>query len=245
MTFDMGSQGAVVFDAFDGADSPAQPAQPAPRYRPQRDFAPNIESDRLQRGFDVLGAAAILLAALPFLILLAILLQIDSPGKLFFVQRRIGRGGRTFPCIKFRTMCEDADARLAQHLADCPTARAEWARDHKLRNDPRITRLGHLVRRASLDEMPQLLNILIGQMSLVGPRPIIAAEIHRYGQFFADYCRVRPGLTGLWQVSGRNNTSYRRRVSLDRHYARRRSLAFDIAILARTVPVVMGARGAY
>jgi exopolysaccharide production protein ExoY len=202
-----------------------------------RDHAP------ASRAVDIVGALAILIVALPFLVILAALLKLDSPGKLFFVQQRIGRGGRVFPCMKFRTMCMDADLALQRHLASSSDARAEWARDHKLRNDPRITRLGGIVRKLSLDEFPQLINVLRGEMSLVGPRPIVRSEVPRYGRYFDDYCKVRPGLTGLWQVSGRNNVSYRRRVSIDCYYVRNKSLAFDITILLRTVPVMIFAKG--
>ncbi|MFM9976610.1 MAG: sugar transferase [Sphingomonadaceae bacterium] len=195
------------------------------------------------RVIDILGALAILIIAFPFLAVLALLMKIDSPGSLFFVQQRIGRGGRVFPCIKFRTMCRDADLALQRHLASSSEARAEWARDHKLRDDPRITRMGKIVRKLSLDEFPQLINVLRGEMSLVGPRPIVRSEVPRYGRYFDEYCKVRPGLTGLWQVSGRNNVSYRRRVSIDCYYVRNKSLAFDLSILMRTVPVVIFAKG--
>ena len=202
-------------------------------------------SAQISRAIDVVGASAILLVALPFLIILAVLLQIDSRGPLFFVQKRIGLNGDSFWCIKFRTMCVDADEALRRHLAQSSSARLEWMRDHKLRNDPRVTRLGMIVRKLSLDEFPQLINILRGEMSLVGPRPIVGAEIPRYGRYFNDYCRVRPGLTGLWQVSGRNDTSYRRRVSIDCYYVRNKSVILDLSILTRTIPVVLGARGSY
>jgi lipopolysaccharide/colanic/teichoic acid biosynthesis glycosyltransferase len=199
----------------------------------------------LSRVLDICGALAILLIALPFLVILSIALKLDSSGPLFFVQRRIGLGGREFSCIKFRTMCKDADAALKIHLMISSEARAEWARDHKLRNDPRITRLGGIVRKLSLDEFPQLINILRGEMSLVGPRPIVSSEVTRYGRYFEEYCQVRPGLTGLWQVSGRNDVTYRRRVSIDCYYVRNKSLLLDLTILFRTVPVVLGAKGSY
>jgi len=202
-------------------------------------------SDRLSRAFDVAFAASLLLAALPMLVIVAIFLQLDSPGRLFFVQRRIGKDGASFPCIKFRTMCEDADVVLERHLAENAEARAEWAADFKLRDDPRVTRLGATVRRYSIDEFPQLLNIIRGDMAVVGPRPIVSSEIIKYSDSFADYCTVKPGLTGLWQVSGRNNVSYQRRVMLDRFYVKRKSLAFDMKILAMTVPAVLGAKGSY
>lgn len=197
------------------------------------------------RAFDLVVAVTMLLVALPFLIVLAIALQIDSPGRLFFVQSRVGRGGAMFPCLKFRTMCENADQVLAEYLAGSEEARAEWSRDFKLRNDPRVTRLGRLVRKLSLDEFPQLVNIVQGHMSVVGPRPIVAAEAERYGASFATYCAVRPGLTGLWQVSGRNDVSYRERVELDCTYVARKSVAFDCFIVLKTVPAVILSRGSY
>jgi len=199
----------------------------------------------VSRVLDIAGASAMLVIALPVLLILALLLKLDSRGPLFFVQRRIGRGGREFPCIKFRTMCCDADVVLQSHLAKWPDARLEWQRDHKLRNDPRITRLGRTVRKLSLDEFPQLINVLRGEMSLVGPRPIVWSEVARYGRYFEEYCAVRPGLTGLWQVSGRNDVSYRRRVSMDCYYVRNRTLLLDLKILLKTAPVVLGTRGSY
>lgn len=192
---------------------------------------------------DILGASALLLIALPVLVILAILVKLDSRGPLFFVQQRIGKHGRPFPCFKFRTMHVNADLLLSQHLRNSSAARAAWAADFKLRRDPRITRIGHFVRKFSLDEFPQLLNIIRGEMSLVGPRPIIRAEIERYGRSFASYCSVRPGLTGLWQVSGRNDVAYRRRVAMDRYYAFRRTPLMNAKILALTVPAVLLARG--
>ncbi len=206
---------------------------------------PSMTLAPLSRLIDIVGALLILPIGLPFLCLLAIALIFDSPGPLFFVQRRIGLGGREFWCIKFRTMCKDADAALQRHLLNSSAARLEWARDHKLRADPRITRLGALVRKLSLDEFPQLINIIRGEMSLVGPRPIVASEVSRYGRYFDVYCAVRPGLTGLWQVSGRNDVSYRRRVSIDCYYVRNKSLLLDMAILLRTAPTVIWAKGSY
>jgi exopolysaccharide production protein ExoY len=199
----------------------------------------------LKRLFDVCFAASFLIVALPFLIILAIALQIDSPGKLFFVQDRIGLGGKRFKCIKFRTMRMDAEDVLKDLLANCPVARREWSEDHKLRVDPRVSGLGVLVRKLSLDELPQLVNILKGDMSVVGPRPIVRDEISKYGQLFKFYCAVKPGLTGLWQVSGRNDVTYDERVQMDRDYALKASFAFDMHIIAKTVPAVLGAKGAY
>jgi exopolysaccharide production protein ExoY len=161
------------------------------------------------------------------------------------VQQRIGRDGKMFPCLKFRTMCVGADKVLARHLDECAEARGEWARDFKLRNDPRITRLGNIARKFSLDELPQLLNIIAGHMSVVGPRPIVRDEIERYGRFFPNYCAVRPGLTGLWQISGRNDTSYAERVALDCRYVATKSFVGDVVIALKTVPAVLNAKGSY
>jgi lipopolysaccharide/colanic/teichoic acid biosynthesis glycosyltransferase len=197
------------------------------------------------RTFDYLFALVVLIAAAPALLLLIIALQIDSPGPIFFVQQRVGRNGELFPCLKLRTMVVDARERLQRLLESSPEAREEWERDHKLKDDPRVTRLGRFARLFSLDELPQLVNILAGHMSVVGPRPIVEEEIWRYGPYFADYCSVRPGLTGLWQVSGRNNVSYEERVMLDAQYASEKSLRVDLDIIRRTFAVVVHARGAY
>jgi exopolysaccharide production protein ExoY len=204
-----------------------------------------VLDDPLNRVFDALFALVLLIAVAPALLVLIVVLQIDSPGPIFFVQRRVGRFGILFPCIKLRTMVVDARERLEALLASSPEARSEWEADHKLRDDPRVTKFGRFARLYSLDELPQLVNILAGHMSIVGPRPIVQEEIWRYGSHFADYCSVRPGLTGLWQVSGRNNTTYEQRVMLDAHYARRKSLRLDFTIISRTFAVVAGARGAY
>lgn len=201
--------------------------------------------DRFIRIFDIVFALAMMIAVAPALLLLVVLLQIDSRGPVFFVQQRVGRNGNLFRCFKLRTMFMDSTERLEKLLSESPQARVEWAADHKLRDDPRITKLGLFARLFSLDELPQLANILLGHMSVVGPRPIVEAEIWRYGPYFADYCLVRPGLTGPWQVSGRNDVSYDERVRLDREYARNKSMMLDLKIIARTLPVVLGARGAY
>ena len=199
----------------------------------------------VKRVSDVVGAAVLLVVVLPLLVAVAAALQFDSPGPVLFVQQRVGRGGRLFGCLKLRTMRVDADRHLAALLASCPRARREWAADHKLRNDPRVSPAGRLVRKLSLDELPQLMNVLLGQMSMVGPRPIVAAEAARYGAFYADYCAVKPGLTGLWQISGRNDVSYGERVQFDRHYVRHASFWLDLRIALRTVPAVLFASGSY
>jgi lipopolysaccharide/colanic/teichoic acid biosynthesis glycosyltransferase len=197
------------------------------------------------RLIDVVGSAGALLFFLPLLIFVALLVFVTSRGGVFFGQQRIGRGGRMFTCYKFRSMVIDAEQRLQDLLATDPEAQREWLRDHKLRRDPRITRIGNFLRRSSLDELPQFFNVLRGEMSLVGPRPIVVGEISRYGRYLASYASVKPGLTGLWQVSGRSNTSYRRRVAMDVAYARAKSVRLDISILLATIPAVIGARGSY
>ena len=201
----------------------------------------------LKRSGDLCFALALLTLGSPLLIAIAIAVKCTSQGPVFFVQQRIGRGYRRFGCIKFRTMELDADRRLQELLESCPQLRAEFEKDHKLRRDPRITPIGQFLRLTSLDELPQFWNILRGEMSVVGPRPIVEQEIPRYGPAMEQVLSVRPGLTGLWQVSGRNNVSYQRRVLLDLTYVNRRSLGLDLRILWRTVSVVLfpANKGAY
>ena len=197
-----------------------------------------------KRVFDVAGALALIVLFLPLMAVVYALTKLDG-GPAVFAHTRIGANGRRFKVLKFRTMVEDADAVLAALLARDDAARAEWDRDFKLQNDPRITRLGRFLRRSSLDELPQLFNVLAGSMSLVGPRPIVHDEVSRYGTAIADYYRCKPGLTGLWQVSGRNDVSYGERVALDSLYARNWSFWMDISLMFRTVGVVIGRSGAY
>ena len=197
------------------------------------------------RASDVLIALTVLVFVLPLMIVVAVMVWSQDGGPVFFAHERIGLGGRRFKCLKFRSMLIDADARLAALLASDPDAREEWARDHKLRNDPRITAFGRFLRRSSIDELPQLFNVLRGEMSLVGPRPIVPAEIARYGRRYAHYIRVRPGITGLWQVSGRNHTTYRRRVALDTVYSQSMSIPLYARILVMTVPAVLMSRGSF
>jgi len=199
----------------------------------------------LMRAIDVTFAGAAVLLLLPLLILIIAALKLTSPGPVLFAHRRIGKDGQVFACYKFRSMVVNSAEVLDTHLAENADARAEWARDHKLRKDPRVTSIGRLLRRSSLDEVPQIFNVLRGEMSIVGPRPIVEGEIIRYRQYIADYMRVKPGITGLWQISGRNNTTYRRRVALDTTYARTRSVTLDLAIMARTVPAVVMGSGCY
>lgn len=199
----------------------------------------------LTRALDVVVSLGLIFLLAPLMITIALLVMVTDAGPVFFGHRRLGRDGRTFRCFKFRSMVSDAEARLSNLLAADSAARAEWERDHKLKNDPRITPIGAFLRRSSLDELPQLFNVLIGEMSLVGPRPIVDAERGRYGRYFSVYCQVRPGLTGLWQISGRNDVSYRRRVALDVAYARSQSFALNLKIMMMTVPSVLRAHGSY
>ena len=201
--------------------------------------------DGVSRAIDVVGAAAIVIFLFPVLMLVALLVFMTDPGPVLFAHRRYGKGGRTFFCLKFRTMSLNAEEQLEDLLARDPVARAEWHRDHKLREDPRVTVIGNFLRRSSLDELPQLFNVLRGEMSLVGPRPIVETELYRYGRYVQHYFRVRPGITGLWQVSGRNNTTYRRRVAMDVIYSQRKSPALDTRILLLTLPCVALSKGAY
>ena len=198
---------------------------------------------RIIRACDILLSAGGLIVLAPVMFVIGLLVRLTAPGPVFFAQRRVGAGGRIFDCYKFRTMRVDAEARLQELLAASPAAREEWESSHKLRNDPRIVGMGRFLRQSSLDELPQLWNVLRGDMSLVGPRPIVMAEVPRYGRYFAEYCSVRPGITGLWQISARNNCSYRRRVAYDVRYSRGVSLYLYLRILVMTVPGVLLVRG--
>ena len=185
------------------------------------------------------------IAISPILIFIAIWIYKDSPGPVIFKHIRIGKDGKPFPCYKFRSMCVDAKEKLAELLANDPAAREEWERDFKLKDDPRITRSGAFLRKTSLDELPQIFNVLRGEMSLVGPRPIIEEELERYGEFVGDYLMVKPGITGMWQVSGRSDTTYEERVQMDTWYVRNWSVWLDVMLLWRTVKSVLECKGAY
>ena len=198
-----------------------------------------------KRALDIVGAGVGLVLLAPFFLIVALMVRADG-GPAFFAHQRVGRGGKLFGCLKFRSMVIDSQARLEALLANDSAARAEWEATRKLKNDPRITRIGRFLRSTSLDELPQLINVLRGEMSLVGPRPVQEAEIDRYyGASAAHYMAVRPGITGLWQVSGRSETSYESRVALDVTYVSRPSLLADISILLRTPVAVLSRRGAH
>ncbi|KJS25573.1 MAG: sugar transferase [Hyphomonadaceae bacterium BRH_c29] len=193
---------------------------------------------------DVVVASIALIFVLPLLVVVGVLIRLQDGGQAVYSQKRYGRNGRTFKCYKLRSMVANADQRLIEILAQDPDARIEWDQTQKLTHDPRITPLGRFIRKTSIDELPQLFNILKGEMSIVGPRPIVENEITKYGEFYRDYCSVRPGLTGLWQVEGRSDTTYEQRVQLDVKYATTRNFTGDIMIMLRTVPAVLLSRGA-
>ena len=181
----------------------------------------------------------------PFLLLLALVVGIDNRGRVIFAHRRVGRQGKPFSCYKFQTMVKDADKALVQYLSENADARKEWERSFKLADDPRVTRLGAFLRRTSLDELPQIVNVLKGEMSLVGPRPIVEAEMEMYGENIREYLMVRPGITGMWQTSGRSDTTYEERVQMDTWYVRNWSVWIDMKYLLKTFSAVVQKKGAY
>lgn len=230
-----------------GAGFPSRKATGAPDRKtaaPDRPILRAPAREISKRVFDLAASLALILLLGPLLAAIALAVRCDG-GNALFGHRRIGAGGKAFRCWKFRSMVPDAEAVLAHTLASDPVARAEWDRDFKLRSDPRVTPLGNFLRKSSLDELPQLFNVLKGEMSLVGPRPIVTAEVERYGAAIDEYRACKPGITGLWQVSGRNDVNYADRVELDRQYAQSWSLVGDLLILVRTLGVVARRSGAY
>ena len=198
-----------------------------------------------KRSMDVVLSVLALLVVLPFLAIIVVAIMIESPGSPVFLQRRLGRYGTPFALIKLRTMVPRAEERLGEYLAQDAALGEEWRRVRKLREDPRVTRVGRFLRRFSLDEAPQLLNVAFGQMSLVGPRPVPAQEGRLFGADWPLVLSVRPGLTGLWAVSGRSDLSYPERVDLEASYVRSCSVGADLRIIARTIPWVLEGRGSY
>lgn len=198
-----------------------------------------------KRAMDMLICILALPLALPLLGILALLVRLDSSGAAIYRQERIGRNGAPFTLYKFRTMIPNADQALRDYLARDEDLAREWAENQKLRDDPRLTRAGRFLRKTSLDELPQIFNVLAGSMTLVGPRPIVASEMVKYGRYLEEYCLVKPGLTGLWQTSGRNDTTYSQRVAYDHYYINNWSIGLDLWILAKTIPVAISGRGAY
>ncbi|HZT86888.1 MAG TPA: sugar transferase [Stellaceae bacterium] len=198
-----------------------------------------------KRAFDATVAVVALFLLLPLFLVIAALVKVSDGGAVFYRHQRVGQNGRLFGCLKFRTMVADSDAVLQRHLRANAAAREEWHATQKLKDDPRITPLGQILRKCSLDELPQLWNILKGEMSFVGPRPIVSSEVRKYGDDIASYLRARPGLTGAWQVNGRNEVEYERRVEFDRQYVENWSFWRDLGIVCKTFVVVATSRGCY
>ena len=201
---------------------------------------PGIDAKRL---LDIAGACIALILCAP--VMLMILLCLSFVGKPIFSQQRVGRDGKPFACYKFRSMVVGAEQVLADYLRHNPAAKDEWLRTYKLANDPRITPVGHFLRKSSLDELPQLFNVFLGDMSLVGPRPLLRRELPNYGAVISLYERVRPGITGLWQISGRSHTTFAERVSYDEWYIKNWTVWYDLVILLQTVWVLLRGQGAY
>lgn len=210
----------------------------------RRDVVARAVAAAVKRAGDIAAACVALVFLAPLMMVIAVVVRLGNRAPVLYAHRRIGRNGRGFGCLKFRTMHPDGDRRLAARLASDPALAAEWSRTRKLARDPRVSTVGRLLRRTSLDELPQLFNVLRGDMSMVGPRPVTSEELPRYGSSARAYLAVRPGLTGLWQVSGRNDLSYGERVRLDARYVRERTLLGDLAILLRTPVVMLLRRGA-
>jgi exopolysaccharide production protein ExoY len=197
-----------------------------------------------KRAFDLIVASAALLFFSPAILTIILLIKVTDPGPILFRHTRVGRRGERFDCLKFRTMATDSEEQLAHILLTDPIAAEEWQNGQKLSNDPRITRLGRILRKSSLDELPQLFNVLRGEMSVIGPRPITRAELNRYGKDRRYYLLVRPGMTGLWQVSGRSSTGYDKRIGYDREYLEEWSWLGELWILLMTIPAILNTRNA-
>lgn len=210
----------------------------------QDELRPSTAARAVKRCMDVTGAVVFFTLFLPMFAAVAIGVRLSSPGPIFYVQTRVGRGGKSFSFVKFRSMRVDAEEILSSFLDSNPEAKQRWHHYQKVENDPRITRFGRFIRRTSMDELPQFWNVLKGDMSLVGPRPCMLQQQALYGPHWRTYCAVKPGITGLWQVSGRNKLTYRQRVALDARYVQNWSLWGDLKILAKTIVVVLRAHGA-
>ncbi|MGA9485709.1 MAG: sugar transferase [Methylocella sp.] len=211
----------------------------------QSKVAPYSIGGKSKRIFDVIIASITLIVFLPLFAFVVLLLKLTDPGPVIFRHIRVGQGGRRFACFKFRSMVLDSDKVLKALLESDPAARKEWDRTQKLANDPRITPVGKFLRQSSLDELPQLINVIRGDMSLVGPRPIVPSELTRYGDKLSLYLLARPGITGIWQVSGRNDCGYDRRIEMDANYVRNWRFSTDFVILLRTLGAVLAQRGSY
>ncbi len=213
-------------------------------YRAERHLLLPPPGETAKRLLDIVGALTLAVLLSPLLLVVGLMLARDR-GPIIYSHSRTGRYGKTFGCLKFRTMVPNADEVLRDLLHQDQQLKQEWMRDQKLQDDPRVTAIGRFLRRTSLDELPQLWNVLKGDMSLVGPRPVVRDEWQRYGRRLDTFLAAKPGVTGLWQVMGRSDCDYRRRVALDSYYVRKRSLLLDVSILLRTVKVVLQGRGAY
>jgi exopolysaccharide production protein ExoY len=207
--------------------------------------APYTTGGKAKRIFDLFISLITLFAFLPLFVFVILLLKLTDPGPVIFRHVRVGQGGRRFACLKFRSMVIDSDKVLKTLLESNPAARLEWERTQKLANDPRITTVGKFLRQSSLDELPQLINVIRGEMSLVGPRPVVPSEAARYGDKLGLYLQARPGITGIWQVSGRNDCGYDQRIEMDANYVRNWRLSADVAILLRTLGAVIARKGSY
>jgi lipopolysaccharide/colanic/teichoic acid biosynthesis glycosyltransferase len=198
-----------------------------------------LNGELTKRLFDITFSLLVLILFFPVYIVLALLIALSSEGPIFYLQERVGKNYRVFNCIKFRTMVTNADEILAQMMETCPEMRDEFNSTFKLKDDPRITRVGHFLRITSLDEFPQFWNVLKGDMSVVGPRPLVVKELQKYGSHIDQVLTIRPGITGLWQVSGRNDIPYPKRVQIDLHYVRSRSFLLDLWIILKTINIVI------
>lgn len=241
----IGEISAVLGNRLLSLAVPAQQAEPDYRYLDSETPGPGF-SDFKPRGgvpkriLDIVIAATALILLSPLMLMIALAIRLSmGSGPVVFAQSRVGFGGKTFVCYKFRTMVCNGEEILRQHLERRPDAAMEWATARKLSCDPRVTSLGYVLRKSSLDELPQLVNVLLGEMSCVGPRPVVVAELSRYGTSLHEYISCRPGLTGMWQINGRNSRTYADRVALDRLYARKWTLGLDLAILVATIPALL------
>ncbi len=214
-------------------------------YRLAHQGGPTRDHDAgLKRLFDIVVASLALLVLAPMLLVIALIIRLQDGERALLFQKRCGLNGETFTCLKLRSMVPDAADRLQAVIDSCPKARLEWETSRKITNDPRITPIGHVIRKTSIDELPQLINIIRGDMSIVGPRPIQPYELSQYGEGLQHYTKVRPGLTGLWQISGRSDTTFAERVKLDVEYVNTQSFWGDISIILKTIPAVLFSRGA-
>ncbi|WP_071188489.1 sugar transferase [Trichormus sp. NMC-1] len=210
-----------------------------PKVQPRGLSFQGLNGEFAKRLFDILFSLSVLILFFPLYIILTLLIAVSSEGPIFYVQERVGKNYRRFNCIKFRTMVSNADEILVQMMETSPELRQEFSNTFKLKKDPRITKIGHFLRITSLDEFPQFWNVLTGDMSVVGPRPLVAEELPKYGCHIDQILTIRPGITGLWQVSGRNDIPYPRRVQIDLHYAKFRTFWLDLWIILKTIDVVI------